>query len=293
MLDHCPTPWLGARRGYFIDWLTQRWVQFTGRTVPLAETPWLDGPIGKSDRIGADYFEQMARESGLALSVNAPGSGLTADFRALDGSAFDTSRVNARVVDFYEHTSTYDLDVWSQWCGFFKPFGWLIAFLFSRRLQQLNLPIAPLDTSRGITSQIVQLRDGDETRCTGWLRKRVQDENVIYCGIYSTFRVPNHPSPCVRVVFPLPNGSATVILKPTALPDGSLELLSSGRRFGDPGFYFVVRRTADTVWTRYVRTMRERIHVYVDPAGDLRTDHTLTLWRMTFLKLHYRMRKRG
>lgn len=93
--------------------------------------------------------------------------------------------------------------------------------------------------------------------------------------------------PGVKVVFPLPNGNATVILRPEAGSDGSLLLHSSGRRFGDPGFYFVVRRDAGLA-VRYLPTLRERIHVYLE-GDELHTDHHFRIWGLRYLQLHYRL----
>jgi len=70
-------------------------------------------------------------------------------------------------------------------------------------------------------------------------------------------------------------------------------LRSSGARFGDPGFYFFVEKEPGRGWARYVRTFQEAIRVYVDAQGTLRTDHDLWIWGARFLRLHYRMRKRG
>lgn len=96
---------------------------------------------------------------------------------------------------------------------------------------------------------------------------------------------------CVRVVFPLPNGNAIVVMKPVVHADGSLVLVSEGDAFGAPGFYFTVTAGRGEVWARHVRGMRETIRVY--PAGgEVRADHMLTLWKLTFLQLHYRMRRR-
>lgn len=65
------------------------------------------------------------------------------------------------------------------------------------------------------------------------------------------------------------------------------------RGFGDPGFYFVVDQ-GSTVWARYVRAMKESIHVYAAEPDTLRADHTLRVWGRVFLRLHYRMvRKQG
>jgi hypothetical protein len=98
-----------------------------------------------------------------------------------------------------------------------------------------------------------------------------------------------HDGPCVRVVFPLPNGNAIVVMRPTAGEGGSFVVVSSGKRFGDPGFYFTVRAETGEVWARYVPQLRETIRVYEAQDGA-RADHLLTIWGAAFLRLHYRMR---
>src|SRR5260370_39461796 len=85
--------------------------------------------------------------------------GLVQDFSELEGSSHELDSVGNGVKQFYERTSEYELDAWSEWCGLFRPFGQALAVLFSRRLQQLNVPLSSLDTSRGITSEVIQLRD--------------------------------------------------------------------------------------------------------------------------------------
>lgn len=288
---NCPTPWLGERRGYLVDWLTQVWATRTGRIVDLREEPWLRGPIGETRSIGEEYLAQLARKADQTVRVNAPGSGLMGRFDDLRADGFDPTRVDPRIREFYERTVDYRLDLWSYWCRCIRPFGWLITYVFSRRLQQLNLPISPLEPCRGITSDVVQLSDRStgEVRTTGWLRRFNVTGEVIYVGIYSVAQPRHAPGPCVKVVFPIPNGSASVFLKPVVKQDGSLELLSAGRRFGDPGFYFVVRQSEETVWAKYIPAMTESIHVYVDNRDDLRADHVFRLWGMWFLKLHYAM----
>lgn len=290
----CPTPWLGSPHGYLTDWVTQRWVQLTGRYLDLIQEKWLDGPIGKPTGIGKDYFDELAHENGLDVRKNASHAGLMENFGQLDSAHFDSSQIHPEVVDFYEHTSNYDLDAWGEWCGLFRPFGTLLAFIFSRRLQQLNVPLSSLDTSRGVTSEIVQLVEPDSgaVRYTAWVRQMVGTGNVLYAGSYSTCHVPGYEGACVKVVFPLPNGNATVIMKPQRNADGSLSLISSGERFGEPGFYFVVRNSSGRTSARYLRAMRETIRVYAAESSTVRADHTLKLWGLTFLKLHYRLRNR-
>ena len=242
--------WLGEKRGHLSDWITQRWVRLTGRLVDVAEQEWLQGPIGSTRRIGLDYYYDLAREKGLVIRGDGQDRGLLAKFELLEGPGFSPDRVDPRVANFYERTSAFDLDAWSEWCGFFRPFGWLLAFLFSRRLQQLNVPLSPLDTSLGITSEVLQLIDPrtGTTHYTAWIRQLIGTRNVLYAGSYSVTKVPGHQDPCVKVVFPLPNGNAIVIMKPEVHSDGSLSITSSGNGFGDPGFYFTVHGAGGQVW---------------------------------------------
>jgi hypothetical protein len=283
--------WLGAKRGYLSDWMTQRWVQFTGRKVDLASMPWLAGPIAPTTGIGPEYFAALANGEDLELQ---PGTsvGIISDFTSLQGSSFNAGGVHAGVVHFYEQTSAYELDAWAEWCGLFRPFGWLLAVLFSRRLQQLNVPLSGLDTSKGLTSEVLQFIDPatGSARHTAWFRRLRGSGNVLYAGFYSICTLPGHADPCVKVVFPLPNGNAIVIMRTECREDGSFVVTSAGDRFGEPGFYFTVHGEAGVGWARYVRALRESIHVFPAENGLVRADHVLKYFGATFLRLHYRMR---
>jgi len=220
-------------------------------------------------------------------------NGLLGEFGSLAGGDFDPRAISRPVVDFYERTSEYEFDAWSHWCGAFRPFGWALAVIFSRRLQQLNVPLSGLDTSRGMTSEVVPFLDSGkrEMRFTAWTRTLLGTGRVVYAGAYSTCEVPDHVGRCVRVVFPLPNGNAIVIMRPLARPDGSLLLVSAGDRFGGPGFYFTVHGRNGVVWARHLCALRESIHVY-GSHDEVRADHVLALFGATFLRLHYRLRSR-
>lgn len=285
-----PAIWLGDKHGFLIDWFTQKWVRLTGRIVNLNEESWLQGWIGETKQIGESYFERLSQNPSYTLDTNPIGGGLIEDLSVLRSETLSPEKIHPKIRDFYEHTTKYNLDVWSQWCGAFKPFGWLLAVLFSRRLQQLDMPISPLETSQGITSDVIQLTDESGVIVgTGWLRKLIATGSVIYAGIYSTCKPPKFKGRCMKVVFPLPNGSATVIMKPQAHSDGSLTLVSSGEGFGEPGFYFIVQKNEAQAYVKYLHAMKESIHVFVDQAEELRAGHVLKLWDATFLKLHYRM----
>ncbi len=283
---------LTATLGNFIDSLTQRWVEVTGRGIDPQTSGWLDGPIGEPAGIGRDYFQKLAEK--LALEIRRPAAaGLLANFEVLRSSTFDPAKVAKEVVDFYQATSTYDMDAWSEWTGIFRPFGFLLAFIFSRRLQQLNVPLSSLDTSRGVTSEVLQLVDShtEGVQLTAWVRSLVGTGNVLYAGAYSTCRVPKYDGLCIKVVFPLPNGNAMVIMRPVAHPDGSFSVVSHGEGFGDAGFYFTVR-SRSRIRARYLKSLREGIRVYPAEEGTVRADHRLSLWGITFLRFHYRLQKK-
>lgn len=286
--------WLGDRRGFLSDWVTQRWVQATGRRVSQAEHSWLNGPAGRTRLIGKEFFADYAVQNNLA-AVESGSCGLVESFARLSGPSNDLSNVAVAVQDFYEHTSEYELDSWAQWCGLFRPFGLGLAVLFSRRLQQLNVPLSALDSSKGMSSQVLQLREqesGDLVQ-TAWIRELHATKHVLYAGCYSICTVPGYPNPCVKVVFPLPNGNAIVLMKPEAHADGSFSVTSAGQRFGDPGFYFTLHDKNGLAWARYVKNLKETIKVYPAEQGTVRADHLLWIWGIEFLRLHYRMRARA
>lgn len=277
------------------DWVTQQWVKLTGRRVSLDEYPWLQGPIAGPAGVGRSFFHDLANQEGWTLRDSGSPRGLLASVDLLAGPTFNPARIHPAVRAFYERTSEFELDAWAEWCGAFRPFGRLLAALFSRRLQQLNVPLDPLDTSHGTSSEVLQLLDPGtgQVAITAWVRQLERSGRVLYAGSYSTCQVPGSADPCIKVVFPLPTGNGLVVLRPSVDTEGALTVASVGRRFGDPGFYFTVHRPGPRVWARYVRTMTEAIRVYSSGAREVRADHTMWFAGLVFLRLHYRLRPRA
>ena len=274
------------RQGNRVDRVTQAWVRATGRTVALDEHPWLDGPVGSPTVIADEWLAREARRLGGELFE---GGGLLASVDALAGDGFDPTQLSPAVVRFYEQTTDWRLDVWSQWCPFALPFGWMLTSVFARRLQQLALPLRPLDVAQGMDSRVVCVRDPHGRQLgAAWMRSLRSTGQIVYSGWYGTAQLPNRATASIRVVFPLPNGSVIVFLRPSVGPDGSLILTSPIAGFGDDGAYLVVRDDGDRVAVRRV-PLAERFRVYVDDEGTPRTDHELDLWSIPTLRLHYRM----
>ena len=272
----------------------RQWARLTGRRLARRDAPWLDCPMGPGGRIGTAFYASLAEREHLRIEPS-PDAGLLPSFDALRGSRFDPARVRPEVRDFYEHTARYRMEAWSEAPIPTRVFLWGLTKFVSRRMDQLNFPVSSLELAGGMTSDVLPMVEPCSGRraYTGWLRRLAADDRVIYTGLYSVERAPGYPDPCVKVSFPLPLGSATVFLRPEARPDGSLVLLSQGSRFGEPGFYRMVEAGPDHWRARYLRTLRESFHVYVDGRGILRTDHVVRFLGMTVLRLHYKLERLG
>ncbi|MNF65582.1 hypothetical protein D3C84_473490 [compost metagenome] len=152
------------------------------------------------------------KDGNLNYSSNTPNAGLLENISDLDFTQDELDILNKQVVDFYVNTSNYDFEIWSEWKSFFKPFGKALSIIFSKRLQQLNLPLNSLDSSKGIKSEIIKLSNEDLTKWTVWYRKLKSTNDVIYGGIYTTVFVPKYNKSLLKVIFPLPNGNASVVM---------------------------------------------------------------------------------
>ena len=268
--------WLGPRRGYAIDWVTQLWVRATGRRVRLQEHPWLDAPVGATRQVGVGW-----------LGAEPPRArGLLDSFDALASDEFDPSAVSEEVRRFYTETSAYRMDLWARWSFFAGLGARAIRAMHAEHLDQLRVPIDVMEAATGVTSDVFEV-DGE----SAWLRRYEDSQRVIYAGVYSVFRPDGQP-PMVRVAFPLPNGNCIVLLRPENADDGALRLMSKGRKFGEPGMYLTVARGNREVSTR--RTpIAELFTVFPGSAGELRTDHVLWFYAYRMARLHYRIERKS
>ena len=275
--------------GSLIAKCIRAWVRVTGKRVRKDEAPWLACPMGPRGQIGVEFYATLAEREQLTIE-KSPEAGLLPDFDVLGRDGFDPSQVQPAVRDFYEHTARFRLEAWSEAPILTRFFLWGLTRFVSRQMDQLNFPVSSLELAGGMSSEVLPMVNEDGRRVyTGWSRCLVKSKQVNYTGLYSTERPGGEGVPCVKVSFPLPLGSATVYLKPEVDSDGSFRLISSGRRFGDPGFYRMVEIDEDHWKVRYIRTLREFFHVYVDEQGTLRTDHIVKFLGLTTLRLHYRL----
>lgn len=278
---------IGNWIGDFLAACIRLMVRLIGRRVTREEAPWLNCPMGTSKLIGADFYHQLAIDEQLKIADEP--AGLLTDFSLLKGEGFDPTQVRQEIHEFYERTSEFRLEAWSEAPLFTRMFLWVLTRFVSRRMNQLNFPVSSLELAGGMTSDLLPMNNDSGQRVyTGWLRRLAKSGHVIYTGLYSVESPGEFADPCVKVSFPLPQGSATVFLRPEAQPDGSFKLISSGRKFGEPGFYRMVELKPGVWKVRNFRTLREYFHVYVDESGMLRTDHLVTFLGRTILRLHYK-----
>jgi hypothetical protein len=198
------------------DWFTQQWVILWGRKINPNEFIWLIGPFGEINGIGEDFIFQLALKENLLVIRNTTSKGLLQSISNLNLTEIDIKNLSLKVIDFYEKTADYDLKLNVNWNPFFKVFGYLVNRLFSKRINQLNIPIENIKESESILSEIIQLfsNENHELKYTIWLRKFKSTGKVIYSGIYTTCTLPSSKT-CIKAIFPLPKGNATVILKPS------------------------------------------------------------------------------
>lgn len=277
-------------QGALVDRVTQRWVIATGRRVDVAgRERWLDGPVGDPEGIGDRWVDVHAARLGADV-VEGPEQGLLPRFAALAPS-MDVATVSPQIVAFYETTAAWSVDLWSRWARWAEPGGRLINALFAHRLRQLSLPLDPLDVAEGMHSRVAAVVGPNGNHLgTVWQRTLRATGATVFGGFYGTWALPGAPGPSVRVVFPLPNGSLTVFLRPEATSDGGLLLSSGPGRFGDDGAYLVVRpEVANHGWARRV-PLHERFALSAGPASAVRCDHRLDLGSLELLRLRYRLR---
>lgn len=274
-----------------LDLATRWWWRLVGREIDLTgEHAWLDAPM--SDRSWVADGWVTAYAASIDAAVDTDGPGLLGDLSVLDGPGLDTAELPPDVVDFYERTTDWRMEVWTGWSWWARLPGALVARWFGRRVGQLAIPTDPLAMARGMDSRISVVTGRDGTRRgTGWHRTLRATGEIVFSGFYGTRRLPGADRPSIHVAFPLEHGNVQVFLRPEVGPDGSLVLRSARGRFGQDGAYVVVRHGRRAFAARV--PLHETFHVHVDTEGVLRTDHELRLGPLRAAALHYRLDRRG
>jgi hypothetical protein len=282
---------LAYRGQKFQDWFTQQWAIFWGKRIDQETVTWLIGPFGKPGLIGDNFVNQIAEDEGLTIERNATSRGLIFSIKELKLSEEESARLSQKVIDFYEKTGLYKLRFSVKWNALFRIFGRLVKYLFSNRIGQLNIPTNNVASSKQISSEIITLSDphSGKVKYTVWYRAFESSGQVLYSGVYTTCTLPSGQA-CIKAVFPLPNGNATVIMSPSVGPNGELRLDSSGKKFGDPGFYFLLYDSKGDLWAQYISSFRDQLNVCCH-EGNITAEQTLTLWHRRVLRFNYEIHR--
>lgn len=269
------------------DWFTQQWVILRGQKINPEDFSWLMGPFGILEAVGEDYIRKFAAKEGLIMEKGGAHTGLIPEMVKLNLSDADFKRLSKEVIHFYEQTAAYNLDFAIRWNPLFKACGILLNKLFSNRINQLNVPTRNLKDSELLNSEFITLSDPvtKAVKYTFWYRSIQSTGKVIYSGVYGTCVLPSGQT-CVKAVFPLPNGNATVLMSPKVDQDGALILDSSGKRFGDAGFYFLLKDAKGRYWSQFIRSFRDRLVLTAAP-DHIAAQQTLTLWHKKVLRFNY------
>lgn len=272
----------------FQDWFTQQWVILTGRIINPNKEDWLMGPFGELNGIGEGFIDQLAEKENLSIHRNLNNKGLLASIQQLNLSDDEIKNLSQKVIDFYEKTSNYELEFNVKWNAFFKLFAFLVNRFFSKRINQLNIPLQN-NIQEKLSSEIIQLIDNitNEVKYTIWLRKIETTGQIIYSGIYGTCTLPSNQT-CVKAVFPLPKGNATVIMKPSVGKNKELILDSSGKRFGDAGFYFLLNDSKNNYWAKFVSSFTDEL-IIRENGENLIATQTLKLWNLKVAEFNFKI----
>lgn len=272
------------------DRITQQWVILFGKKINTKEDNWLLGPFAETNAIGLKLVHQLAEKEQLIIE-SRENAGLLQSTHQLNLSESELKRLSKSVIDFYEHTADYKFDIEIKWNPLFKIFGILLKKIFSNRIEQLNVPIK--NTKHALKSEIIYLSDAknQKVKRTVWLRTVEKTGQVVYSGVYETCTIPSGQN-CIKAIFPLPNGNATVILSPSVGSDGELILQSSGKKMGDSGFYFLLNDSNGGVWAKHIKSFKDRLIVTYKNERIIAVQ-TLTLWGFKVLRFTYNMEKQN
>lgn len=276
----------------FQDWFTQQWVIICGKKINPFENSLLMGSFGEVNGIGEKFIHQLAEKEDLTIIRNCHSKGLLDSISSLNLQESEIKNLSKSVTDFYEKTSEYKLQLKVKWNPIFKIFGYIVNRLFSQRINQLNIPTNNNQSSEDLTSEIIELvaKNTNEVKYTIWLRKFQSTGKIIYSGIYTTCTLPSGIT-CVKAIFPLPKGNATVILKSSVGEKNELILDSSGKKFGDAGFYFLLNDSKGNCWNKYIKSFTDKL-IVSDENGMLTAEQTLKLWNFKVSTFEYEIKKK-
>ena len=270
-------------------------VSLLAERVQPVDVPFVVPLAARSRYVGTGYVRALAETMGGRYTADAADVGIIESLDALAGPELDPAEVDARVREFYEHTTRFTLDIVPQWRTWVRPGYLLYRTLVARPLGQASVPMNQREALRGVRSRIDTISVTDEVTgaedvaVRGWIRSFADTDEPIYVGIYTTYRARGRGY--VSVGFPVPYGSFTATLLPRRRTGGGLVLTSAGDAHA--GHYLTyIDPDGGELTTLAVRGFGEQLDVYATD-GDLRAEHAFSIFGLPFLVLHYRIRPKS
>ncbi|GLI02647.1 hypothetical protein [Phytohabitans aurantiacus] len=266
-------------------------VELLAEAVPPERLPFVVPLAARTSYVGTGYVKELAGVLGGHYQPDAADVGIVASLDELAGPGFDPGGVDPLVREFYEHTTRFALDIVPHWRLWVRPGYLLYRGLVARPLGQASVPMNQREAQRGVRSRIDTISDapGGVVSVRGWIRSFVDTDEPIYVGIYTTYRRDGHGY--VSVGFPVPEGSFTATLAPTARPGGGLVLDSRGDQDQTGHYLTYVDSDSGELTTLAVHGFAERLDVWAE-GGELRAEHAFALFGLPFLVLEYRIRRK-
>jgi len=105
-----------------LDRVTRTFWRLKGRPVDLAGAEQrLSAPMHNVQTIVDSWLQAAAASHRGTVRDDVTGGGLLADMAQLDGPGFNAADVRPEIRHFYEHTSNWRMEVWTQWNPVFQP----------------------------------------------------------------------------------------------------------------------------------------------------------------------------
>ena len=115
-------------------------IQLMAERVPMDEIHYVVPFEANSKYVGTDYFKDLARSEAGIFKRNPAGIGIVASLDNMRGPLCDPDLVHPMIRDFYEHTSTYKLNITPEWKLRYKPLFWIFKLYIDTPIGQANFP---------------------------------------------------------------------------------------------------------------------------------------------------------
>jgi hypothetical protein len=265
-------------------------IRFVAEQVEAGEVPFVVPLAERQGYVGVDYLQRHAAATGARFTRNPPDIGIVESLDQLAGPGFNPDAAHPLLREFYEHTSRFALTITPEWRWWMRLPYLVYRETLARPLGQANAPFRLEEVARGVVSWIdtIDVDDDGVADFRAWIRAYEDSHEPLFVGIYTTVR--HRDTGYVSVGFPLPAGSFTATLLPTAFRGEGL-LLSSRRGEFQGHYLSLVDLDRGEITVAKLESFDEEIEVYV-VDGELRTDHRFFIGGVEFMSLHYEITRR-